>query len=156
MRAEIPKGLTYELKAGTRDLVAAAGGLKRAEVITGLSAGQLSRCQSPQHADIVSLSAAAALELETGLPAITTIMAHALGFRLVAADAAPSPCTVVPAHAAVMSEFGDVSARLGEALADGVVSPAEADAIDREAGEMSAKIHDFRAALGCIKAGVGR
>lgn len=65
------------LKLLTRDLIAACGGLPTAARATGLSEGQLSRCQNPNAPDFLNLKATHRLEQFCGKPIVTAPMADA-------------------------------------------------------------------------------
>lgn len=88
------------------------------------------------------------------LPPILRAMAAELGFTLIAlpsGNAAEGELGMLVM--ALAEELGDVSARLREALADGVVRPREAAAIDAEVGDLIDRAVQLRALLRALQRG---
>lgn len=144
------------IKAATRDLIKLTGGLERASSIASISTTQLSRWQSPHHADLITLSAALALEAECGVPLVTRAMAESTGHRVVSADAEHGDVTSLLAVQATMMEAqGLLAGEVARALADGRVTPTEAESIRRVAGVLEEGLTSLRAAVARVKADGG-
>lgn len=136
------------LKAAMRDLVAAAGGNVRAAKVSRADSARLSRYGSPQESMHAPIDVISDLEQEVGDPIVTRILADRAGFVLVPKATLTNPVPAIyDAAAPVMKEVGDVLTKLGKAMIDGVVTPAEADEILPEAREASAQIHALEEAL---------
>lgn len=134
--ALLPDATLMRLKAATRDLVTACGGLARAAEIAGVSDTTVSRWQLPHHGDVISLTAALALEAECRWPAVTAAMAGVNGRALAEPEAVPAGGNLMAGVAALTRDQGELMAAFGAAIADGRVTPAEADRIDQEAADV--------------------
>lgn len=142
------------VKAATRDLVKGAGGLARAAAIAGASTSQVSRWQSASDPDVIPLGAVLALEAETGLACVTAQMAAANGRALTPGQGLPAtgPACVMRQHAEVVAEAAGLMAEVSQACADGRLTPAEIELIDRAAGDLDVAAERFRAQLAAAKA----
>lgn len=118
------------LSQAARRAIEAIGGLENAAQVTSRSTSQLSRCQSANEDDTLSLRDAFALDDATtgrGGPHILRQLARMLGHEVIAIPTTPSDREEVKAQLmAVMTEVGDVSAEVIEAERDGVWTQAEA------------------------------
>lgn len=131
----------FQIKAATRDLISASGGVARAGEICGAATGTLSRWQSAGHDDVIPILAAFALEAECGLrPVSDAIAAIAKG----AAPAGPSAAAVMGAAVTASNAAGLALREAAEAASDHVVTPMEAERIDRKAAEAEAGIREVR------------
>jgi hypothetical protein len=142
------------IKAATRDLVRGCGGLDRAAEIALLSRSELSRCQSPTAPSIISIPAAVALEAECGVPYVTQAMAAIQGRTLSGPDGDDGHEAVDPvcAFAQTVDGFGKVMSAWGQAHWDDVVTPTEAERMDRLVGEMQGHLDRLRDYLASKKA----
>jgi hypothetical protein len=134
------------LKAASRDLIAACGGLERSARVTGLSTSTLSRCQSVEHADLLSLSAVLALETECGHFAVTAALAASHGQSLSERQPVAGGAGMVPAHAATLRASADLMDEVARALTDGRVAPVEAVLIDDDCRALAERVLTLRAA----------
>ncbi|WP_454919242.1 hypothetical protein [Xanthobacter sediminis] len=140
------------VKAATRDLVRYCGGVIRAGDITCHSKTEVSRWQVVDHAAVIDLPAAMALEAECGMPLITAVMAEAHGRRLTDEAAAASAASLNARHSELLRAQGELSIHMAAALEDGTVTPTEADLLDRAAADQEEKLRRFRAGLAAVRA----
>jgi hypothetical protein len=148
----IPDHWFHRIKAATRDLIKLCGGLERAAGVAALSTSALSRSQCAAHGDIISIPAALALEAECGANLITAAMAGLHGCRL----ATPEDDAIVAARAfagvaEAMRGASELMAASAEAAADGKLSPAEAERLDRAASTIESTITPLRRTLAAAK-----
>lgn len=144
----------HRIKAATRDLVKACGGIERAAEIASMSRGHMGRFHSPGDEDIITISAALALEAECGRPYVTRVMADLNGRGLTDPEASSDITGCVDVlHNAAMSEFVELTAEILAAKADGQISPAEAEMVDRRAADVERAMADLRRKLAAKKAG---
>jgi hypothetical protein len=155
MSSAVSDHFLYRLKAATRDLVKLVGGVVRAGEITSHSKTTVSRWQSVTDPDVIDLCAAIALEVECGVPLITTVMAEAGGRRLSAQTEASTAASVLVRHAELMRAGADIASHLAAAMADNTITPAEAEAVDRSLAAQEAHMREMRGALAGIRAGGG-
>lgn len=144
----------HRIKAATRDLVRLCGGVVRAGEVAHTSKSEVSRWQTAQDPDIIPIASALALQAECGVPLITTVMADLEGRRLSDPEtdsAGASTSSIRTHHAEFLRASADVSVATASALADGEVSPAEAEIIDRELAEMERTISAKRQAIAGLK-----
>lgn len=142
------------IKAATRDLVRDCGGIDRAAAIALLSRSEISRCQAPTAPCIISLPAALALEAECGVPYVTETMAAIHGRTLSGPDGDDGAAAADPVSAFAQSVdgFGRVMSAWGQAHRDEVVTPSEAERMDRLVGEMQGRLDRLRGYLASKKA----
>jgi hypothetical protein len=126
------------LKLLTRDLIAACGGLPCAARATGLSEGQLSRCQNPNAPDFLNLKATLRLQQFCGKAIITAPMTDASAEEP-GSDVFEEVLDVVEAAGAAL-----VTAR--KAKADGRKTPNETREIDRALILVEQEVREARAA----------
>lgn len=143
----------FRIKAATRDLREACGDTGRAADIAGVSRSLMGRYCSTTDPDLISLSAAAKLEAECGIPAVSQVLAERSGFRLVRmSDGAQAGC-LLRAHLNLADELGDVSKRIREASEDGEITPAEAASIDEHLADVQAVTANARNICASIRSG---
>lgn len=146
----------FRIKAATRDLVARCGGVVRAGEIVNASKSEVSRWQSPGDEGIVPIAAALALEADCGVPLVTAAMADLHGRRLSDLDGeGHSASCLIRDHAALMRQAAEVTAAMAEAMADGTVTAAEAESIDRAAGTLGGGLDQMRRSLAGVRAAPG-
>lgn len=149
----LPPVWLLRLKAATRDLRDACGGVERAAALCGLSKSQVSRCASPEHPDLLPLAAVLALEADCGLPLVTAAMAGCHGRTLARGRDEGDGVSLAGAHADVTRAAAGLMGEAADAFEDGAVSPAEAERIDRRAGEVEIKLGLLRKGLARAKTG---
>lgn len=144
----------FRVKAATRDLITRCGGVVRAGELAMVSKTEISRWQSVGEEGIISITAALALEAECGAPLITAVMADLQGRRLSdeVADTAAASC-LFRDHADLMRRSAEVQASMSEALADGTVTAAEAERVDRDLRTLDATVDKMRGSLAQVRAG---
>lgn len=155
MSRPIAEDWFHRLKAATRDLVKACGGVERAGRIALVSKTEVSRWQSAGDPDLISIPAALALEAECGLSPVTAAMAELGGRRLAEPEAALSVAAMLGRHAEVALSAADLMAAVAAAAADGWLSPAEAEIVDRAAGAVARTLEPLRHGLAAAKAAGG-
>lgn len=147
----IPEDWKLRIKAATRDLVAACGGVARAAALANMSRTEASRWQLTHEPIIISVAGIVALEADCGVPYVTRQLAEISGSTLTE-TIAPDPVRQVPTeHAHVLREVADLMETTADALEDGRLSPSEAETIDREASELERQLHRLRQALAAVK-----
>jgi len=155
MNRPISDAWFHRIKAATRDLVKACGGLDRSGEVASLGKSTIGRYQSSTDPDIIPLPAALALEAECGIPYITAVMAELNGRRLNDPDAAQGATVacVARGHAEVMRSSAEVGAAAADALSDLTMTPVEADIVDRQLADLIDKATEQRQRLAAVKAG---
>lgn len=142
----------HRVKSSTRDLVKLCGGVIRAGEIADVSKSEVSRWQSATSDDIISLPAALALETECGVPLVTTAMAELNGRRLSDPRESEVNTCLLGAYTDVASGLSEYLKAMSGALADGKLTPAEAEVVDRSLVGCEAAIAQLRLVLARIKA----
>lgn len=128
----------YRMKAAQRDMIAAAGGIERAAKIVGYSKTEVGRWNNAECPDLMGLASLWVLEAETGRPLMTAALAELSGHRLSdPKEASEAEADIMRGYAELCRKAGDMMATMAAALADGKITPAEAQAYDRRLGELS-------------------
>jgi hypothetical protein len=157
MERAIPDQWVFRIAAATRDLVKACGGLERAAFIAKISTSQLSRCQQADVAcNILGIDRAMALEADCGLPLVTSVMADFIGRQVSEpppAGSSSSSDTVFESHAETVLATAKVIYEGEKARADGQLSPAEAEVLDRAYADLIVSASNARNHFASIKAG---
>lgn len=130
------------LKAKTRALVRAAGGVESAASVSRVAKSRMSDGGNPGQPDyFLPLDAVLDLELDTGQPVVTTALAQMQGYYLERIDAAPPPPTIN-----LLRETTEASRHLGfwsgavlSALEDGRLSDGELEDLIELAGGFVAR-----------------
>lgn len=149
----IPETSILRIKAATRDLVKACGGVVRAGEIALVSKTEVSRWQAPGSPDLITIPATLALEADCGLPLVTQVMADMSGRRLSDPDADQRQQACLATNIAeTLRKSAEVMTSYAAAIADGVVTAAEAEVIDRVAGELGTNVLSMRNNLAAVKA----
>lgn len=144
----------HRIKAATRDLVKACGGIERAAEISHAGKSTVGRWQHAGEEDIIPLPAVLALEADCDRPYVTRVMADLNGRGLTDAQATETAAGCLTSHHnAVMGRFAEMTSEVAAAMADGTVSPAEAEMVDRGAAEMMRAVEAMRRGLAALKAG---
>ncbi len=128
----------YRMKAAQRDMIAAAGGIERASEICGYSKSTVGRWNQADGKELMPLDALWVLEAETAMPVMTGALAELSGRRLSdPREVADAEADIMRGYAELCRKAGDMMATMAAALADGKITPAEAQAYDRRLGELS-------------------
>lgn len=153
----LPAGTSALLKVATRELIAACGGAAVAVAATGLSKGQISRCQGEGYPDVLPLWAALILEMRCGRPVMARLLASLTGHEVVTVDAGgDGDGSHVGDLVEVARTGAAVTTEMGVALADGVVTGREADVVQAAISRHQQSLDRTRARLALVKVGGGR
>lgn len=144
----LPEADYLALKAALRRLVRSAGGQESASAVTRVDHQRLSKYGNASQPMQAPVDVIADLERDTGLPAVTQVLAQIAGYDLVP-RAAGSGAAIHPTKmlADIGRESADSMRVLADAIADGVVTPREAVDIRRELLELSAAVSGVVAAM---------
>lgn len=148
-----PEARRREIKLASADLVRAVGGLEAAAGLAGLGKSQVHRCVSVNDdSSFFNVAVAGDLEQRSDRPFVTIALAKLAGGVFIRLpepfdDGADLALRVID----LVQELGDVSARVREALADGVVRPPEARAIERELDQLIEKSTETRAIVRALQ-----
>lgn len=147
----------FLIKGATGDLIKRCGGVVRAGEVCSYSRNSVSRWGCRNSPDLIPLSAALALEADCGAPLLTAAMARLNGLALTA-PLEDGPEAKAPRAAS--REFGRAAEMAGqlmvagcEAMADGQLTPAEAQALRAISGKLGAVLGEFNGALARVEAG---
>lgn len=143
----------YRIKAAQRDLIERCGGIQRVEAISGFSKSQVGRWNNPSDPDLMPVGAIRALERDCGVALVTSVLAEVNGRRLTdpEAERAQDVCVML-SHAELMRQAAELANGMAVAIADGQVTPTEAQTIDRLAAGLERSASALRSALATIKA----
>lgn len=143
------------IKAAQQQLIAAAGGIDGAVAALGETVGRstVGRWNNADDPTLMSLDGLIRLEAATGMTIVTAALAELNGRRLADQDGeiATQAC-IMNRHAETIMQAGELMAAGAAAFADGKVTPAEAQTIDRAAAQMERSISDYRKTLAGIRA----
>ncbi|MCX5495780.1 hypothetical protein OSH11_13785 [Kaistia dalseonensis] len=157
MNAPLADANYHRLKAATRDLVKACGGVERSAEIAEMSSSEVSRWQSSKALRyIIPLDAVLALEADCGLPFVTTVMASINGRRLSEPETGTGTSMAVMArYAETMRSVSEVMAKAALAFADGKLTDTEMEMLTRALGDMKREAELFQGELASAKGGAG-
>jgi hypothetical protein len=142
----------FRIKAATRDLVQFCGGVVRAGEIGHCSKTEMSRYQVATDESIIPIPVALALEAYCEMPMVTTVLADLHGRRLSdPGEEAATAAGVFARHAEVMRACAELMAKGAAAAADGRLSPAEAEIMDRAASEVEKMMAPLRQDLAAMR-----
>jgi hypothetical protein len=152
--AALPTG-EQALALATKRAVQAAGGLEHCRSETGLSTSHLSRCESRDHRDSITIRDAATIDAighgTAGHPFILKALARQLDHICVPLPSGPEDPDGISATAMELTaELGDVVGSVRLALSDGEVSKGEAEAALSELDQMDEKSAMLRRKLRAI------
>jgi len=143
----------HRVKAAQRDLIKLAGGIERAADITSISKSHIGRMNNPADGELMPVSVIVALEADTGHPLVTAVMAETNGRRLTDPEAdRAADVSVLSAHAELMRQMAELANGMAVAIADGRVTPSEAQTVDRVCSSLQMATSELRASLASIKA----
>jgi len=152
---ETAEGRRLRVKAATRDLVSACGGVERAAAIVDMSKSEVSRWQSASSmSSIIPVDAILALEAECGLALVTAAMAAINGRSLADPGEAglSAKGTLLAKHAASMAAEARVAQVFAEIHEDGVTTEAELDRLQRAVGEKQVQDHEYQNTIAAVRA----
>jgi len=135
-----------EIKLASGQLVHALGGIEAAGSLISVSKSQVHRCTSVNDSDnFLNAGDVAELELRAARPFVTAALAKLAGGVFVPLPEALEGGEDLAFRVMDLAvELGHVSERVRQALADQVVHPAEAAAIERELDELIEKAASTR------------
>ncbi|MBP1850534.1 hypothetical protein [Rhizobium halophytocola] len=143
----------FRLKAAQRDLIERCGGIIRCGDLTGFSKSEVGRWNNPNDGAVMPVGAIVVLEGDCGQSLVTAVMAEKNGRRLTDPEAErASEVSVLTSHAELMRQSAELANSIAMAIADGVVTIAEAQAADRILSTLERCASDMRASLAAIKA----
>ena len=143
----------HRVKAAQRDLIKLAGGIERAAEVTSISKSHIGRMNNPADGELMPLAAVVMLESDCGQPLVTAVLAETNGRRLTDPEAErAADVSVLSMHAELMRQSAELANGMAIAIADGRVTPAEAQSVDRICSSLQAATSELRAALAAIKA----
>jgi hypothetical protein len=151
---QLPKRDYLALKAAFRDLVAAAGGPNRAATKTRGNASLMSRYGAVHEEMFAPDDVIADLEAEVGEPIVTRVRADLAGFQLVPKCAADTGINFTAHLGDVAKESGEAISSLATAMADGVITPREAEGVLQEVREAGEKLACLEKDLRSVATGV--
>lgn len=131
----LPDGLITLIKTATRALVLAcaapgSSGPERVEDMTGYSRGQISRWQGDNYRDLMPIDVAFQLEVMTGKPIFTRMLATLTGHRIEPAETGENaPFDLMTDAVRATGSHHRFMAQASEALEDQKVTPGEAKAL---------------------------
>lgn len=152
----LPAGLMTLIKAANRELVLANGGPAGVKALTGLSDGQISRCQGDAYPDLFPAWVTALLEFKAQKPIYARLFATLTQHQVVPISSGDDdPGCLVSDLVGVTQAGARVSSALGAALADNKVTPAEAKDVMTEIGGLERRLDSTKSKLALV-AGGGR
>jgi hypothetical protein len=138
----------HRLKAATRDLVKVCGGVVRSGEVAGYSKTEVGRWQSATDTDIIPIPAVLALEADSGRAFVTAVMAELNDRRLGEPGAdGREAASLARTHAEISRAVGEASIQLAIAQEDGVITPTEAEKVDRVYADAERWLGDARQTL---------
>ncbi|MCM2292273.1 hypothetical protein NAC44_08025 [Allorhizobium sp. BGMRC 0089] len=141
----------HRIKAAQRDLIRMVGGIERAAEISSVSKSHVGRMNNATDPELMPISVVFALESECGVPLVTSAMAELNGRRLADPDAErAADWNVLASYTDVVRKAADLTSGGAMAIADMVVTPAEAHKMDRDAAELQRGIGQLRQALAAV------
>lgn len=134
------------IKAATARAIDRAGGGTVLAAQTRVEPAALSRYKAPQEDGFMPVDVALDADMAAGAPIVLSAMAAIEGYALTPFAASPGPlCNGIVGT--LIRETGEVSAVVLDAMADGKLTPAERNAIEKELDEAMAAMWQLRAAV---------
>jgi hypothetical protein len=134
-----------QLKRATEKLVKSLGGIEAAADILSKGVSTVGRWTTKHDRESINLIDLHELEANADEPLVTMTLARLAGGVFV-----PLPSASIDGAGlrekviAIAEELGDVSQRVREALADEVMKPREADAVERELDDLIARASEAK------------
>ena len=146
----------HRIKSATRDLVKLNGGIERSGDIAGVSKSEVSRWQIVTDPSVKPLPAALALEADCGVALVTSVMADLNGRRLSDPDEeARALACVYTSHVEFVRAVADLMTTGAASFADGKITPAEAELMDRAVSDVERAMTQLKRGLSNVKANAG-
>jgi len=138
----------FLLKAKQRDLIAAVGGVERAAAVCNFGKSTVGRCYNANGPDVMPLAAIFPLEEECERFDMSEAIAAARGRRFAETDIAADEThpNILARHAEAVMRVGELELASAVAFADGRLTPAEAEQIDRATAALERALLDLRKA----------
>lgn len=144
----------HRVKSATRDLVQACGGVVRAGEISHNSKSEVSRWQTATDEAIIPLACVLVLEADCGLPLVTTVMADLGGRRLEGpSEEAGNASAMLGQCTDTMRAASELLGSAAAAFADGMITGAELEILDRNAGALERVVAGLRLGIAEAKGG---
>lgn len=124
-----------EIKAATRRLITACGGVDAAAAASGLARSTIAEYQAAHLLAHIPVDVAFVLEQFAGAPELTRLLALRHGLALVPVDAAPA-ASLTRQVSSLFQEAAELGAAHADALTDGIIDAAERQRIGREAADV--------------------
>lgn len=121
----VPRPVLARIKQATRLLIAELGGNKDAAALCGVREGTMTRWGSLDYPDVMPLHVVAALELRTGSPTVTRVMADLTGYSLSLAGAPDAAEDVTRSLLDVVGSGADAALVMARVIDDGRITPGE-------------------------------
>lgn len=144
------------VKSAQNQIIALCGGLDAVAEIASFGRSTVGRWNDLGDSTLMPLAVVIKLEAYCGQPLVTAALAEINGRRLADPDAAVAQQgSVMARHAEAIIQAGELMQAGAAAFADGKVTPNEATAIDRAAGQLEIALGEYRKALASIRAAGG-
>jgi hypothetical protein len=125
----VPDAVLARIKQATRLLIAGLGGNADAAALVGVRPGTMTRWGSTEYPDVMPIHVVAALELRSGVPTVTRVLADLTGHSLCLADASGEAGDATDHLMGVVCASADAASTMAAALLDRRITPTEANAV---------------------------
>lgn len=143
----------YRLLAAQRDLIERCGTVERVAEKCGYSKSEVGRWRGGANPEFMPVGVIALLEGDCGYALVTAVLAEANGRRLSDPELERvADINVLNAHAEMLIRQADAMTALAQAIADGHVTPTEANIVDKKLADQERATSNLRAALAVVKA----
>ncbi|KQZ82043.1 hypothetical protein ASD64_09085 [Mesorhizobium sp. Root157] len=142
----------FLLKAKQRDLIAAVGGIERAAAICSFGKSTVGRWANAESPELMPLEAVFALEEECCRFDMSEAIAGARGRRFAETEVSASDnVSVMASHAEAVVQMGELMTAGALAFADGKLTPAEANQIDKALASVERSLADYRKVVASVR-----
>lgn len=124
-----------EIKAATRRLITACGGIDAAASAVGLGRSTMAEYQAAHLVSHMPLDVVCVLEQFSGTVEITALLARRHGLALVPAESSPAAC-LTRQVSRLFQEAAELGGAHADALTDGIIDATERERIGREASDV--------------------
>lgn len=146
----------FLLKAKQRDLIAAVGGIERAAAICSFGKSTVGRWANGESPELMPLEAIFALEEECGRCDMSEAIAQVRGRRFADVEAsAADNVSVMASHADAVVQMGELMTAGALAFADGKLTPAEAQQIDKAVASVERSLAEYRKVVAGVRGAGG-
>lgn len=125
----VPGAVLSRIKQATRLLIAELGGNKDAAALVGVAPGTMTRWGSTEYPDVMPIHVVAALELRSGVPTVTRVLADLSGHSLALSGPGEADGDATHHLMGVVCASADAASTMAEALADRRITPTEASRV---------------------------